>query len=106
MGEMIDIEGESGSLYRFKRDTDTSTLSGAGNFILILNKDNQTVACSGTTSELSVALRFWQELPKHEAETSFYTRRNVTKAMRQAEHDDICLKHAPEMVIFEFDGSR
>lgn len=106
MDEIVDIEGASGRTYRFKRETEASTLSGSGNFILISNKDKRTVACSGTTFDLSVALRFWREMPDHEISTSFYTRRNVTKAMRQAEHDDICLKHTPEMVIFEFDGSR
>lgn len=101
--EIIDIEGASGSSYRFKRETDASALSGSGNFIIISDKHKPTVVCSGTTADLSMALRFWREMPDHEISTSFYTRRNVTKAMRQAEHDDICLKHAPEMVLFEFD---
>ena len=105
MDEVIEIEGASGRLYRFIRGGSAPTPSDAGNFVFMAEENPSTVVCSGTTADLSVAVKFWHGIPRHEAETLFYIRRNVTKTMRQVEHEDICLKHAPEMVVFEFDGS-
>jgi len=101
MADIIDVQGASGDFYRFTKEA----LSGSGNFIIMSNETDDII-CSGTTSDLNIAMQFWKNMPNHKAATTFYTRRNVTKSMRQAEHDDICLKHAPEMVVFEFDGSR
>jgi len=102
MEEIIEIEGASGRSYRFMRGSLVSTLSDAGNFVFVTKGNPSSIVCSGTTADLSLAVTFWNGVPT--PETHFYIRRNVTKAMRQAEHDDICLKHGPEMVVFEFDG--
>ena len=104
MEEVIEIEGASGRFYRFIRGSLVSTPSDAGNFVFVTKEIPSSIVCSGTTADLGLAARFWNGVPA--PETRFYIRRNVTKTMRQAEHDDICLKHAPEMVVFEFDGSR
>jgi len=104
MEEVIEIEGASGRFYRFIRGSLVSTPSDAGNFVFVTKEIPSTIVCSGTTADLGLAARFWNSVPAPAPETRFYIRRNVTKTMRQAEHDDICLKHAPEMVIFEFDG--
>lgn len=105
MRDIIEIEGASGQRYRFTNATPASTPNDAGNFIFMTKANPPTVVCSGTTDNLRVAAKFWEGVPSHAADTYFYIRRNVTKTMRQVEHDDICLKHTPEMVVFEFDGS-
>ena len=105
MEEVIEIEGASGRFYRFIRGSLVSTFRDAGNFVFVTKEIPSSIVCSGTT-DLGLAARFWNGVPAPAPETRFYIRRNVTKTMRQAEHDDICLKHAPEMVVFEFDGSR
>ena len=102
MEEIIEIEGASGRFYRFIRGSSLSTPSDAGNFVFVTKETPSSIVCSGTTADLSLAAKFWNEVSA--PETRFYIRRNVTKTMRQAEHDDICLKHSPEMVVFEFEA--
>ncbi len=102
MEEVIEIEGASGRFYRFIRGSLFSTPSDAGNFVFLTKETPSSIVCSGTTADLSVAAKFWNGVPA--PETRFYIRRNVTKTMRQTEHDDICLKHSPEMVVFEFEA--
>ena len=104
MEEVIEIEGASGRFYRFIRGGLVSTPNDAGNFIFVTKATPSTIFCSGTTADLSLAAKFWNSVPSHASDTRFYIRRNVTKTMRQMEHDDICLKHAPEMVVFEFEA--
>jgi len=100
MREFVDLRGASGSLYRFRLWPEGGAHPPiAGNYI-VLKEDASGVkllaaAVTGDLSQAGVEAR--KALAK-DSEARLYTRLNVARAVRAAEHDDIVQAYKPAMV--------
>lgn len=95
MKDFIDFEGASGASYRFRLWPEGAAHQPiAGNYICVRAQgDGFTVVSVGETLDLS-GLR--QALPKRVRETTthIYTRLNIARAVRTAEHEDLAARHS------------
>lgn len=90
--DIIDLPGASGATYRFRRWPDTDYHPPiAGNFVVLAAEG--TVQVIGITNDLS-AIKL--QLP----EGLLFTRLNVSRASREAEHGDLAAQH-PDAAVLE-----
>jgi hypothetical protein len=88
----IDIPGASGSSYRFR----LWPVGGyhppmAGNYVVVVPGDgSRKITTVGVTSDLST---IWRVAYGSKSEALLYTRLNVARSTREAEHHDICAAH-------------
>lgn len=94
MKDFIDFQGASGASYRFRLWPEGAPHQPiAGNYVCVrASGDGFAVVSVGETLDLS-GLR--QALPKRvrEATTHIYTRLNVARAVRTAEHEDLLARN-------------
>lgn len=94
MREFIDLQGASGATYRFRLLADgASHVPIAGNYAFVKEREGGfTVVRVGVTTDLSQARN---ECPPGERRgaTHLYTRLNVARATREAEHADLIGAH-------------
>ena len=94
MREFIDLQGASGATYRFRLWPDGAAHQPiAGNYICVrADGDAYQVLSVGESLDLS---QVREKLPKRlkETATSVYTRLNVARAIRCAEHEDLLARH-------------
>ncbi|WP_332774046.1 hypothetical protein [Phenylobacterium sp.] len=95
----IDISGASGANYRFRHWPDGADhLPIAGNFVVVLEGAFPVeVVVIGMTNDLSQAQ--WGTRAKGEARV--YTRLNVARATREAEHADLVARWPKARVVAE-----
>src|SRR4051812_39680568 len=88
--DFIDIPGASGTGYRFRRwPSSGSHPAIAGNFVVVAQKTRKVLAV-GVVDDLSRACAELESLPRGAA---LFTRLNVTRREREAEHADLALQH-------------
>ena len=86
--DFIDIRGGSGALYRFRQWPENGAVPPiAGNYALVARGGRQILSF-GTLDDLSKAPAV---LAAREAGTEIFTRYNVARLAREAEHEDIML---------------
>jgi hypothetical protein len=90
MNDFIDLAGASGARYRFRLWPEGAPhVPIAGNYVYVReDADGFTVIAMGETDDLSRARADWAKAAKRGA-THVYTRLNVPRAVREAEHADI-----------------
>jgi hypothetical protein len=88
--DFIDIRGGSGSLYRFRRWPENGAVPPiAGNYALVARGSRQILSL-GVLDDLSKAPSV---VATRERGAEIFTRYNVARLAREAEHDDIMLAH-------------
>lgn len=95
MKEFVDLSGASGASYRFRRIADGEPHQRiAGNYALLkAHRGSFQVRFVGATNDLSQArTKCPPELLKG---AHLYTRLNVSRAAREAEHQDLLAKYGP-----------
>lgn len=92
MKDFIDLEGASGALYRFRLWPDGSRhLPMAGNYVLVREEPQGfSVVLVAESNDLSQA-RGSKPLPG--GATHIFTRLNVSRAIRTAEHEDLSARY-------------
>jgi hypothetical protein len=83
--DFIDLQGASGQVYRFRRWPDGRPPPIAGNYAVVRRKDHQLVAL-GVSENLADART---KLTRLESGLEAFTRLNVSRAHREAEHADL-----------------
>lgn len=95
MKEFIDLQGVSGATYRFRLWPEgASHLPIAGNYVCVqASGDAYVVVTVGECMDLSLVRH---QLPKRrqDAASYIYTRLNVARATRTAEHEDLAARYA------------
>lgn len=103
MKDLLDIEGASGALYRFRaQDVERGLPATAGNYVYVRREGEgvQVVGC-GETQSLMNAKALWQTaVEEHQAER-LYLRLNVARSSRITEHKDIVARYRPPLVKSE-----
>lgn len=99
MQDIIDLKGASGAVYRFRIWPEGAAhLPIAGNYVFIkAGDDGFTVLLVGATNDLSKARGDWGKVARRGA-THVFTRLNVARAVRTAEHDDLVAGYNPPVV--------
>jgi hypothetical protein len=88
--EFIDIRGASGSIYRFRRWPASGVHPPiAGNYALI-SAGTRALATVGVLEDLSRLPTALSEIRKS---AQLFTRLNISRSRREAEHADIALAH-------------
>lgn len=97
MKEFVDLRGASGSLYRFRRWPEGGAHPPiAGNYVVLREEpEGFKVLVAGVTSNLSQAAAECRKVLAKEAGAQLFTRLNVARALRGAEHDDIVAHYNP-----------
>jgi len=100
MREFVDLRGASGTLYRFRLWPEGGTHPPiAGNYIVLREEDSGLkVLLAGVTSDLSQAAFESRKSMVKEPAARLYTRLNVARAVRSAEHEDIVAEHQPPTI--------
>jgi hypothetical protein len=96
MKDFIDLKGASGAHYRFRLWPEGSPhLPTGGNYVYLREEENAgfTVLVVGETNDLSKARADWPKATRRGA-THVFTRLNVSRAIRNAEHQDILAQYA------------
>jgi hypothetical protein len=90
MQDFIDLKGASGAEYRFRVWAEGAAhLPIAGNYaILKVDEEGVSVLLIGATNDLSQARKDWSRVAKR-SPTHIFTRLNVARATREAEHADL-----------------
>ena len=89
--DFIDISGASGNSYRFRRwPTSGVHPPIAGNFALVAERTRRVLAVR-VADDLSRVRQDLDGLPRR---TALFTRLNVARCQREAEHADLTLEHA------------
>jgi hypothetical protein len=83
--DFVDLQGASGQVYRFRRWPDGRHPPIAGNYAVVRRKDHQLVAL-GVSENLAEAQT---KLMLVESGLEAFTRLNVSRARREAEHADL-----------------
>lgn len=102
MQDFIDLEGASGASYRFRRRPDgASHLPTAGNYVIV-----QETAQGLKVLTVGVSLDLAQVRPPGPAragrrQTHLFTRLNISRAVRSAEHEDVVASYRPARVVAE-----
>ncbi|HEY9234601.1 MULTISPECIES: hypothetical protein [Phenylobacterium] len=100
MKDLLDIEGASGALYRFRlHDTNRELPATAGNYLIVRREEGalQVIGC-GEAQSLMSARPLWAEAVAEHGAEQLYLRLNVARAHRVGEHEDIVAKHRPQLV--------
>jgi hypothetical protein len=102
MQDFIDLLGASGASYRFRRRAPgASHLPTAGNYVLVQEAASGfKVLLVGASIDLSLT-RPPAPPRAGRKETHLFTRLNVARAVRAAEHADLVEKYRPATVIAE-----
>jgi|SRR6185437_2179301 len=94
MKPFIDLQGASGATYRFRLwEPGAPHQPIAGNYVCVrAEKAGYSIVSVGETLDLS---QLRAKLPKRvrDATTHVYTRLNVARAIRTAEHEDLTARH-------------
>ena len=92
MKDFVDLTGASGTTYRFRRAPDGQPhVPIAGNYAwLRAERDGVRVVALGVTSDLS---RPAEAPPEGARDAGLYTRLNVARAVREAEHVDLAASY-------------
>lgn len=90
MNDFLDLKGASGARYRFRQWPEGAAhLPAAGNYAYVrAEASGHTVLWVGETNDLSKARADWNE-GKRRGATHVFTRLNVARAVRIAEHEDL-----------------
>jgi hypothetical protein len=99
MQDFIDLRGASGASYRFRLWPEGAAhLPVAGAYVFVrADSEGFTVLLIGTTNDLSQARAEWGKVAKRGA-THAFTRLNVARAIRTAEHGDLVAGYKPAFV--------
>ncbi|WP_293682749.1 hypothetical protein [uncultured Phenylobacterium sp.] len=99
MNDFLDLKGASGATYRFRVWVDgASHLPVAGNYVFLkVEPDSLQVLLVGATNDLSQARLEWPKVAALGA-THVFTRLNVARAVRTAEHEDLVAGYKPVLV--------
>lgn len=97
MREFVDLRGASGTLYRFRRWPASGAHPPiAGNYIVLKDDPNGfKVVLAGVTSDLSQAAFECRKALAKDSDAQLFTRLNVARALRTAEHEDIVAEYKP-----------
>ena len=97
MREFVDLRGVSGNLYRFRLWPEGGAHPPiAGNYVVLRDDPNGLkVLLAAVTGDLSQATVEARRALAKEAGARLYTRLNVARAVRTAEHDDIVAAYKP-----------
>jgi hypothetical protein len=100
MKEFVDLRGASGTLYRFRLWPEGGAHPPiAGNYILLRDDESgPKILLAGVTSDLSQAAVESRKAIAKDPAARLYTRLNVARALRSAEHEDIVAEHKPAVV--------
>jgi hypothetical protein len=99
MRDFIDLPGASGASYRFRVWPEgASHLPMAGNFAYVAADDGIAVVVLGESGNLAEA-RAGFARATHKGATHVYTRLNVARAVRLAEHADLAASHSKAAVL-------
>jgi hypothetical protein len=99
MNAFIDLQGASGATYRFRLWTEgASHLPIAGNYVFVREAaQGFKVVLAGLTNDLSTCrAELGKAVPRKAVHV--YTRLNVSRATRHAEHDDLVAGYKPSVV--------
>lgn len=92
MREFIDLTGASGANYRFRLWQQGAPHSPmAGNYVFVkadAEGDGYSIVQAGVSDDLSTVRSVFEKAAKRGA-THVFTRLNVSRAVRTAEHEDI-----------------
>ncbi|MBI1406919.1 MAG: hypothetical protein GC145_12425 [Caulobacter sp.] len=100
MAQQLEFAGQSGQGYRYLPLDDSAAISPTGaNFLFVRVKGGeQSVVFAGETECLHKGVHAgWDKARKTHGATTIFVRLNVTRAIRQAELDDIVALHQPPM---------
>lgn len=99
MQDFVDLKGASGAAYRFRVWREGAPhLPIAGNYVFVKeNAEGITVLLVGITNDLSQARADRVKVAKRGA-THVFTRLNVARAVRTAEHEDLVAGYRPALV--------
>ena len=94
MQTFIDLRGASGALYRFRLWPDGAAhVPIAGNYVFVkADSEGVGVLLVGATNNLSQARADWSRVAGRGA-THVFTRLNVVRAERMAQHADVAAAH-------------
>lgn len=96
--DFIDVSGASGASYRFRIWPEGSHVPVAGNFVVVREaRFPVDVLVIGVTGDLSQA----RLAANAKGEDRLYTRLNVARATREAEHDDLVARYPKARVVVE-----
>lgn len=97
--DFIGVSGASGASYRFRVwPGGTGHVPVAGNFVVVREaRFPVEVLVIGVTGDLSQA----RSAANAMGEDRVYTRLNVARATREAEHDDLAARHPKARVVVE-----
>jgi hypothetical protein len=100
MREFVDLRGASGTFYRFRLWPEGGAHPPiAGNYIVLREEANGLkVLLAGITSDLSQAAGEARKSLAKDPAARLYTRLNVARALRTAEHEDVVAEHKPAVV--------
>jgi hypothetical protein len=100
MREFVDLRGASGTFYRFRLWPEGGAHPPiAGNYIVLREDANgPKVLLAGVTSDLSQAATESKKQMAKTPEARLYTRLNVARAVRTAEHEDLVAEHRPAVL--------
>jgi len=100
MREFVDLRGASGTFYRFRIWPEGGAHPPiAGNYIVLREEANGLkVLLAGVTSDLSQAAAESKKAMAKTPDARLYTRLNVARAVRTAEHEDIVAEHKPAVL--------
>ena len=104
MGDFLDVQGASGTPYRFRRATPAELPATAGNLLVAAgNGARPKVVFCGSSRSLAKAAPRIAETLKASKNAQLFVRLNVARAVREAEHADIVAALAPETETGELD---
>jgi hypothetical protein len=100
MQDFIDLEGASGASYRFRIwASDAGHLPVAGNYVVVRQKaDGFNVAVVGIADDLSKVRPEWSKVAAVE-DAYIFTRLNVSRAIRTAEHEDLAARYSKARIM-------
>lgn len=95
MDAIFDIKGTSGASYRFRQCAGREALPHiGGNYAFVRqDPDGPVLVGHGMSEDLTHAVPEWDHAVKRDRATHLFTRLNVSRATRRAEHDDIAASH-------------
>ena len=98
MQNFIDLNGASGIAYRFRiLPEGAGHLPIAGNYVIVREEaEGFTVLLVGATDDLSQARNDWSRVAEL-GPTHIFTRLNVARATRTAEHADLAAGYKPAL---------
>ena len=98
---VLDLEGASGALYRFYGVDEPRHLPGSsGNFVCVRQEGREVcVVASGSAADLRHASEFWETAITQHFADRLLIRLNISRNVREREHEDLIRRHHPAMVV-------